>query len=319
MSADATCPRIPCKPPGHLDSISSRPFSTLQNKSHTKTQREYSNRKTSKITKDLNYLSIIGKVHQIAEKWSFYFSPDLPIETLSALKLRHVMRPVPNELNSCNWKQPCLAFGLGYFHHWTVGAKTYILPRKTFLWKPHLIQTELELTFGSSKDSSKLWKIVHMFQAIYEIVPNVKKKQPCTWTHLSFLWMDKDNAPVTTSETAMLIGPLEPPVQFFWLWPPNLSTKWGLWGKRARGVSVKEKIWGTEKFSCILQGEAFEFQLLQDCTLGKLWSILETWWPWTTYLTSLCTVNKQGICGHHLPPEAAEWVFMKRTIFIPSN
>lgn len=59
-----------------------------------------------------------------------------------------------------NWKQPCLVFGLGYFHHWTVWAKAYMLPRKTFVWNPHLIQTELELTLGNSKDSSELWKTV---------------------------------------------------------------------------------------------------------------------------------------------------------------
>lgn len=132
-SANATCPRIPLRPPSHLDSTPTRPLLMFQNKSNTKSQWEYSSRKASKITKDLNYLSIIGKVHQIAEKLSLSFSPDLPIETLSAPSLRYVMRPVPNKLNPSNWKQPCLAFGLGYFHQWTVGAKTYILPRKTFL------------------------------------------------------------------------------------------------------------------------------------------------------------------------------------------
>lgn len=96
----------------------------LQNNTSTKNPREFSNGKTSKITKDLNYLSIIGKVHQIAEKWSFSFSPGLLIKMLSASNPRNVMRPIPNELNPSNWKQPCLVFGLGYFHHWTIWAKT---------------------------------------------------------------------------------------------------------------------------------------------------------------------------------------------------
>lgn len=166
----------------------------LQNKSNTKTQWEFSSGKTSKITKDLNYLSIIGKVHQIAEKWSLSFSPGLPIETLSAPNPSHVTRPLPKERNSSNWKQPCLAFGLGYFHHQTAPAKTYILPRKTFLWNLHLIQTESwNWLLACSKDSSELGKIGHMCQPIYEIVPNLKKKkkQPCTWTHLYFLELIK--------------------------------------------------------------------------------------------------------------------------------
>lgn len=150
----------------------------LQNKSNTKTQWEFSSGKTSKITKDLNYLSIIGKVHQIAEKWSLSFSPGLPIETLSAPNPSHVTRPLPKERNSSNWKQPCLAFGLGYFHHQTAPAKTYILPRKTFLWNLHLIQTESwNWLLACSKDSSELGKIGHMCQPIYEIVPNLKKKK----------------------------------------------------------------------------------------------------------------------------------------------
>lgn len=75
------------------------------------------------------------------EMISFFF-PGLPIETPSAPNPKHVMRPIPNELNPSNWKQPCIAFGLGYFHHWAARAKTHILPRKTFLWNFHLIQTE---------------------------------------------------------------------------------------------------------------------------------------------------------------------------------
>ena len=96
----------------------------LQKKPNTKNQQDFSNGKTSKITKDLNYLPIIGKVHQTAEKWSLSlslsFSSGLLIKILSAPNPRNVIRPIPNELNPSNWKQPCLAFGLGYFHHWTV-------------------------------------------------------------------------------------------------------------------------------------------------------------------------------------------------------
>lgn len=63
------------------------------------------------------------EVHQIAETWSLSFSPGLPFKTLSAPDPRPVTRPLPKELNFSNWKQPYLAFGLGYFHHGTVPAK----------------------------------------------------------------------------------------------------------------------------------------------------------------------------------------------------